>query len=526
MARLLTKRLRLIGALTTLAPLSIGSADTTHREDISVMRNGAGEIYIPGTSLAGAIRTLIDDNNVGFWGGAGDNDVASVVSFHDCVLQTGRTEVRDGVGIDRLEGRAAERVKYDREVVISGATFKFAAEVEIISDDDPAEKLLKNIRWLLESGRLRLGGSVSRGLGKVKLVDCRGEKLPLDDTAAFLSALKKGNWTTTILNAQEPDNLPALLTVEINWSPLGAIMVKAGEDGAVVDTIPLVTAVGENNQEKWRQTIPGAGTKGVFRSHSERIMRTMTGTASSLKEEKDTQNSFLEMVKCDPLVNALYGSARPDDEDGTASRMGNNFGRSALAVEETLTEGTISPELQNVLRGIGTHRAARDLSKLTDRLKEEPENHSAWPDTQAAMHVVIDRWTGGAAPNLLFSRLEPLRPEFRPIVMEIDCDRLAFASDNPLPAFALFLITMRSFMQGALPLGFGGNRGLGAVEVSCVRFSLDGIVEDESFAKALNYLCQNPLDETMWSSPEFIEAMKPVTKAWEEWITSWEADAA
>ena len=340
MARFLHKKMRLTGILKTLTPLSIGATKETNSEDISVMRNGADEIYIPGTSIAGAIRTQIEDHNLDFWGSSEDNGAASLVTFFDAVLEKGSTEIRDGVGIDRVEGRAASSVKFDREMVCAGTKFSFAVEVEILSDNDPAEKLLQNLRWLLESGRLRLGGAVSRGLGKVKLIDGNVETLPLNNKEDFLNALEKGNWQPAELDAAKPDGLPSLLTINIDWTPKGAIMVKAGEDGAVVDTIPLVVAgQNENSDEEWRQVIPGSSTKGVFRSHSERIMHTVMGTTISVKKHVNTSDAFNRVINSDPLVNALFGTAREDDEKDDEFA---HQGRSAIRVDDTLTDGTIS----------------------------------------------------------------------------------------------------------------------------------------------------------------------------------------
>ena len=109
--------------------------------------------------------------------------------------------------------------------------------------------------------------------------------------------------------------------------------------------------------------------------------------------------------------------------------------------------------------------------------------------TPAAL-VAIDRWTGGAADNFLFSRLEP---DLAPITLtaSIDPERIAPPPDfwkkrypqRDIPderralasfrgaALALFLVTLRDFARGRIPLGYGVNRGLGDLDLCTATIS-------------------------------------------------------
>ncbi len=78
-----------------------------------------------------------------------------------------QAEIRDGVGIDRDSGRAADGAKYQFEVVPVGATFGLNLLVQNASEAE------LGLLWIglnaFEQGRVLLGGAKSRGLGWCKL---------------------------------------------------------------------------------------------------------------------------------------------------------------------------------------------------------------------------------------------------------------------------------------------------------------------------------------------------------------------
>ena len=77
-----------------------------------------------------------------------------------------KTEQRDGVGIDRFTGGAANKAKFDLKVVSSGVTF----ETNIYMRNFEVWQLgmLMLIVQDLEDGLIRIGSGKSRGLGNVK----------------------------------------------------------------------------------------------------------------------------------------------------------------------------------------------------------------------------------------------------------------------------------------------------------------------------------------------------------------------
>lgn len=96
----------------------------------------------------------------------GNPGLASKVLIKDTVIEPGswlRSEVRDGVGIDRDAGRAADTFKYQFEVTPAGARFP----LEILVDNAAPAELGLVIMGLkaFERGDILLGGAKSRGLG-------------------------------------------------------------------------------------------------------------------------------------------------------------------------------------------------------------------------------------------------------------------------------------------------------------------------------------------------------------------------
>jgi len=206
----LEKIIDLRSDLQILTGLHIGAGDLEMRiggVDNSVIRNPrSNEPYIPGSSLKGKIRSLLEWRSgrvqqgplnfrdlqavagqpqeqaveaiLRLFGVAGDVDDEALImrigptrlSFHDATLigeprgsNLPITEVKSENSIDRIRGVAQPR---QTERVVSGVRFAFRVAIKVLdSDPDLVKTLLVGLR-LLEMDSL--GGSGSRGYGKVK----------------------------------------------------------------------------------------------------------------------------------------------------------------------------------------------------------------------------------------------------------------------------------------------------------------------------------------------------------------------
>lgn len=206
----LRERIVLTGILTTLTALHIGGgAVEIEAVDLPVVKTHLGDPFIPGSSLKGVVRStvegllrsagipglhacnpLVDDINAKDANcGAhkrrdanlkkhcaacrlfGSYLVASHVRFSDAHLRhpgsSSPLERRDGVSIDRDLRIAADKRKYDLEVVAPNTAFSL--EILVQNAEPWLLGLLVAGLDSLQNGMTALGGFTSRGMGRVDI---------------------------------------------------------------------------------------------------------------------------------------------------------------------------------------------------------------------------------------------------------------------------------------------------------------------------------------------------------------------
>lgn len=88
------------------------------------------------------------------------------------------TQIRDGVVIDRDTETARPKLKFDYEVVPSGASYTILIELENPDENDKALVALGLQSW--QTGVL-IGGNTSRGLGRALLTDIQIERVRFEN---------------------------------------------------------------------------------------------------------------------------------------------------------------------------------------------------------------------------------------------------------------------------------------------------------------------------------------------------------
>lgn len=219
------------GRIELVSGLHIGSGNTEMHiggTDNPVIKNPFNsEPYIPGSSLKGKMRSLLewragvvgetDGKPLGFehlgkldsamaekgciilklFGGApegsGQNNAVvekigpARLAFWDCNLDSGwvkemedknllLTETKMENSIDRIKGVAENPRNTER--VPAGARFDFRLTVKIIDGENLMDDILRGLRLLELTG---LGGSGSRGYGKLSFTDLKWGKEPLKE---------------------------------------------------------------------------------------------------------------------------------------------------------------------------------------------------------------------------------------------------------------------------------------------------------------------------------------------------------
>lgn len=515
MARKINSRLKINGKLYAKTPLYFGCNNTNSDTDLPLAVNGKGQLYVPGTNIAGWLRNwmerLIDEDNLtakeieNLWGSRKFSDRvnnqthASFIIVQDGLISPSNIipEIRNGVGIDRNWGSAAQKQKYDREIIPNGSSIslEFIVERKEAADNRDWEKqkyLVAELLKALENEELRFGGGKTRGKGKVKLNDLQIQQQDLLTAVGMIKTLKNGGQFIKLENLsswQRSINKPAQLKIKIYWQPLTPVMVKSEAEGVAVDILPLVSGVSGS----LTLVLPGSSLKGIMRSQAERIVRTICDSPCP------TKNDFLNQIQVN-LVNTLFGSA---------AQIKNNLQQGyqgALALDDCYAKIPISPEIWREISSASSSIALRESLEKANMNK-----------LQQVFHVAIDRWTGGAANHALYSVLEPMVISWQPVEMTLDLARLRRKNDlgnnfeqNYLARVALIFLILRDLMNQRIPIGFGTNRGMGDILVEKIEFKGIGNLEE---LQSLNNLTLNKSDLSEIDS----SLLEKLTQEWQKW---------
>ncbi|KAF0208380.1 MAG: hypothetical protein FD171_863 [Actinobacteria bacterium] len=495
MARTVHARWIIEGDLRALTPVHVGGETEGNVVDLVPAVDGRGRFYVPGTSLAGALREWMTRRVLGgepavdgLWGfQRSDAGHASFVTVEDAVVALPKgasVEVRDGVGIDRVTGAAAPSVKYDRAVLPRDSRLAIRILVDAALADDAAhvESQVAELVRALSQGLIRLGAGKTRGLGRVVLENAKVLRQDLGSRAGMLSVLRGSPEELRIDElAALPMNPVPMLEVTVDWRSVGPLMVGSGRANLGVDHLPLVG----HTDDGVALVVPGSSVKGVLRANAERIVRTVMASGAQKAEKGDEFRAQIDV----PLVSELFGATGEGAED--AEWMP---GLGAVGIDDAYAH----------------HRAdAGDWAKIeaaaTDADVLEGLRTAGLEKSTVAYHVAVDRWTGSAADRQLFTTVEPFAIEYEPLRISIDLDRL---SEDSAPAgLGLLLLALRDLARGSLPLGFGGNRGLGEIAVDAIRFEGQDLPVD-----------MQELATFAWAAPWDLSFAGEIGRAWIEYV--------
>ncbi len=494
MTRRIRERIIFTGVMVADAPVHVGGGFQDPDTDLPLAVNGRGEYYIPGTSITGVLRQWFErvfgeDAMKAIFGytpapSSKDEGFASFILVEDAPLQNADAalpEVRDGVGIDRFTGAAAHNIKYDRQVLPRGSRFDFQLTLEVpdgaqAPETWPADADLKIARMIatLMQGGMRFGAARSRGLGCMRLEEVRVQRQALLTRDGILQTLRaragQEEQVAQPFNEAFPDAQPvqdaSVISIAVRWKPVQPIMVKAEAAGLMVDMLPLFTADAGSGQ--MMRVIPGSSIKGVLRACAERIMNTLrVGEHDAPSSGK--RDDFLRQLDADPLINALFGARgkgkkeKAQEAEARSAEGGQTWaeGLSALFVDDCHCEdNALQRKEWEALFGV------EDADQLAKAIGED--RLRTW---QPAFHVAIDRFTGAAAENQLYSVLEPFDGAWEPLRLQLDLKRLP--DDRKEAAKALLLLVLRELAQERIALGFGTHRGMGAIEVKSITFEFE-----------------------------------------------------
>lgn len=456
--------------LRTTSPLSISTGDADASGDQPLLRNVAGQPYIPATSFVGALRhelslqlqqlfagktrelTVHNQALVRLFGvpqGTPDNDAEPMgqLWFDDLELinQESLTERRDHVRIDRNTGTAADKAKFDRELLAVGS--RFGLRVEWRTEQTPLavraedRTVLLLMLAILEGGaaqpnskqntpQLALGGRTRRGMGQI-LIDgadsghrISWRSFDLRSPQGLCHWMLTGSEPGTPNHKSSHDLAATLahkavsltdhhaLQVRLDLCLRGSMLVRgAGRMDAHGKERADASHLRRPAQGKLEQEaiIPASSMVGVLRHRAEAILRTLT---------KQTESH--------PVVEELFGSVHDTKESHKAG---------SLHLQESLIRE--SCELRHT-------------------------------------RVCIDPWTGGALDSALFTEDALYGGRF---TLELSLRRVGTSKDKAKEspskaAMGLLLLTLRDLWEGDLPIGGESSVGRGFVrgvggQISC-----------------------------------------------------------
>lgn len=290
--------------LRTQSPLRIGAGVDDGLTDILILKNKQGQPFIPGTSLAGVLRSEIAAIYGEVAAGAlfgqleGKDANQSMLNISDIVLSSKGIVVRDGVAIDELTGVAKPGAKFDFEALERGAVGEVTLELTIrqqsLEKDLPISyvhsdysvkgdaygELAAAIADLLTRG-ISVGALTAKGYGRLAGKDAVAvydfnfaEPQAADSWLNYLSKdeLPKAAYIGTAEAAKAAENL----YLEVDCALQGALLIRNFDvdDNKQADGEATLSAVQLKSGEDY--VIPGTSWKGILRSKAYKILLKLT----------------------------------------------------------------------------------------------------------------------------------------------------------------------------------------------------------------------------------------------------------
>lgn len=405
--------------------------DETGIADMCLLQDADGKPFIPGTSIAGAGRSFLARKCLtwteykeglpneprtlkDFFGGADKDDHMSALIVADatCVSEQVATSIRDGVRIDAKSGSAADKAKFDVEVVERGIEFELELVCVIRAKDDQCElkKLFFALLHGFKQGDIRLGARTRRGYGRGQ-VDCWNIRdLKMEEPQHVMAWLNGDPWNTNQGKIKLPPNpltkdQRRFFRIEADFELRTSLLIRSSsEDPNKKDEVPDTTHLHSNE----KPVIPGTSFAGAFRHRAALI-------ANALGWEKKGKDM-------DAVCN-MFGPVHKQDEKREKTQQ-TDLWASRVLIEERLVK-KVEPVWQN--------------------------------------RVAIDRFTGGSLQSALFNE-KPVYPVSLKEQRKTNV-RLRLTLEEPEEAeIGLLLLTLRDFWHGQTALGGETSNGRGTLQ--------------------------------------------------------------
>ena len=303
------------------SPLSIGSGEQEDT-DADVILDASGMPFIPGSALAGVLRSYSKELGLGekadqlFGTPEGETpgtgrDRQSRIFCYDTSLKNAVMSIRDGVKLGEHKTPEQES-KYEMQIIEQGAAFRM--RIEIIERKDCVDrwKSIEQVweieqswirQWLLgfSAGELRMGAKTSRGFGKLKIESARVKKFNMELREDYLKwldwswedkdAFKKAE-CIDIRSDTENVNPRTEHVLEVPLQIPYTLMVRTYSEvfqkGEGIPDYGQLTVGGRGEAA----VIPGNSFAGAFRSHIAKIVKRLAHLQSWEEAQRKLEPFF------------------------------------------------------------------------------------------------------------------------------------------------------------------------------------------------------------------------------------------
>lgn len=422
-------------------PFTIGSGEKDLLTDALVAKDVNGLPYLPGTSLAGVIRSACgikrqEDTPFGYQdknGGQGSRVIFSdgvmigkdgrpvdglrVISHNDDFYAHFKMlPVRQHVRINSL-GSTDKGGKFDEQVTYQGTRFCFEMELLSTGSEDEAlfyEKMLN----VLRRSTFRVGGGTHNGFGLMKVIALQRRDYDLtnpDDLESYVS--RSASLDSPLEGAKKlttdtiTDSTWQRYTLKLQPKDFFLFGSGMGDDEADMTPVSEAYIVWTDGKPTFQERgilIPATSVKGAL-AH-----RTAYHWNKLKKRFVDNDGEKPLTGDACPAVEAIFGKAGQDSDKDI--KCGNIMLSDVIISAGQKTEG----------------------EKIMN-------------------HVAIDRFTGGTMDGALFTE-KVINGLGREIQLTVDVRKNSIQGEDIRKAFELAL---QDIDDGLLPLGGGVNRGNG-----------------------------------------------------------------
>jgi CRISPR/Cas system CSM-associated protein Csm3 (group 7 of RAMP superfamily) len=458
-------------------PLTVGSGERDVITERLVATDANGLPYIPGTSLAGVLRSALYSEKIkeqidSIFGAkdpknAGEGSRIILSSAHlvnsngkvvdglidieeddDFLKQFINLPIRQHTRISHL-GATENTAKFSEQVVYKGTRFCF--EVELLTNNEENDKIFwEEMLEQFNNPAFRIGGGTRKGFGEVKVVECYSITLclknELDRYLEKSSNLNNVFWKKEDESEPKKTESEGWVQCQLKLEPEDFFLFGSGFESQEANTTYVTEKVvdWDTNPPSFsneKVLIPASSVKGALAHRvAFHYNKSMGVYAEKLMDG---------ILTIEELVGKDFGYTNIDNDPIKTATQGNPAVRNIFGYEAANDKGKRGNEADN-------NDGQRGNAIFSDVFYIEPSDKQK----KLLNHVAIDRFTGGSMDGALYSE-EVVESKAEIIInILIKSDVLTGKIEEA------FEKSLDDLCHGMLPLGGGTMRGHGCFKGS------------------------------------------------------------